>query len=281
MTQPTPALSFKEKILAKALTSMLKPLVRLLIHQNITYPGFLNLLKNTYVEVAETSFEIKGKRLTDSRISLLTGVHRGDVKRIRNEQITQPTEKEIKASLSAQIMSVWTGHQAYLNLKEEPKVLYRYAHEGHPSFEDLVFSISKDKHPRSILDEWLHQGLIKLEKQDGKETVTLINKGYVPEKDFEEKLFFAGKNIGTHLSVVTHNLEGQSPPLFDRAVYYHHLTEASVQTIECASKEKLMIALTEINQLANQLQEQDIQANNAIHSMHVGAYFYSSKKSNQ
>ncbi|MCF6254050.1 MAG: DUF6502 family protein [Thiomicrorhabdus sp.] len=279
MSQSTSVTSVKESILAKALTAMLRPLVRLLIHQNITYTGLLNLLKSIYVEVAEESFEITGKRLTDSRISLLTGVHRGDVKRIRNASLTEPSEKEIKASLSAQIMSVWTGHQAYLNTKGEPEKLYRYAHEGTPSFEELVCSISKDKHPRSILDEWLHQGIIELTKQNDKEYVTLIQKGYVPEEDFEEKLFFAGKNIGTHLSVVTHNLEGQHPTLFDRAVYYHQLTENSVELIEKASKEKLMVALTEINQLASQLQEQDKQAKEAQHSIHVGAYFHRSSNS--
>mgnify|MGYP000424532541 CR=1 FL=1 len=43
MTQDTPT-SIKEKALAKALSNMLKPLARLLIHQDITYVGLLNLL---------------------------------------------------------------------------------------------------------------------------------------------------------------------------------------------------------------------------------------------
>ncbi|WP_019557827.1 DUF6502 family protein [Thiomicrorhabdus arctica] len=264
----------KEIVFAKALSKILKPLVRLLIRQNITYTGLLNLVKSIYIEVAEESFQISGKRLTDSRVSLLTGVSRGDVKRIRNEHLTQPTEKEIKASLSAQMMSVWAGHQAYLNASGEPIPLYRNALDGSPSFEELVFSISKDKHPRSILDEWLDQGLIKIEEKQNKEFVILLEKGYIPKEDFEEKFFFAGKNIGDHLSIVTHNLENKTPPMFDRAVYYNQLTEASIKTIEETSKVKLMITLSEINQLANELQTKDKQSNNAVHSMHVGAYFY-------
>ncbi len=274
MSTDTPKTASKEKILAKALTQMLKPLVRLLIHQNITYIGLLDLLKNTYIEVAEESFGLEGKRLTDSRISLLTGVHRGDVKRIRTDGLTQPTEKEIKASLSAQMMSIWAGHQAYLDSNGEPVCLYRYAQDGSPSFEELVLSVSKDKHPRSILDEWMNQGLVTLFEENGKEQITLSEKGYVPTADFEEKLFFAGKNIGDHLSVVVHNLENQTPPMFDRAVYYHQLTEASIKTLEDTSKTKIMDVLTEVNQLANQLQAQDKQADNADHCMHVGAYFH-------
>lgn len=278
MSQDTLTPTSKEQILAKALSKMLKPLVRLLIHQNITYTSFLNLLKTTYVEVAEESGAIEGKRLTDSRISLITGVHRGDVKRIRAEGVTEPSEKELKAGLSAQVMSIWAGHQAYLNANGEPTDLYRYAQDGSPSFEALVLSVSKDKHPRSILDEWIHHGLVELFVKDHKELITLTEKGYVPEADFEEKLFFAGKNIGDHLSVVAHNLENQIPPMFDRAVYYHRLTDTSVQILEAKSKEKMMQVLSDINQLASQLQSQDEPADNAVKSMHLGAYFYQETK---
>ena len=279
MSQDNVAPTSKEHILAKALTQMLKPLVRLLIHQNITYTGFLNLLKKTYVEVAEETCEIKGKRLTDSRISLITGVHRGDVKRIRNEGLTQPSEKEIKAGLSAQVMSIWAGNQAYVDENGEPKTLYRYANDGSPSFEELVLSVSKDKHPRCFLDDWMNQGLVELFETDHKEQISLTEKGYIPEEDFEEKLFFAGKNIGDHLSVVAHNLENKTPSMFDRAVYYHQLTETSVQTIEDVSRAKMMDALTDINQLASRLQTQDAEASDANYSMHVGAYFHLQQKS--
>jgi len=45
----------KETVLLQTLTTIFKPLVRLLIHQNITYIGLQNLLKNIYVKVANTS----------------------------------------------------------------------------------------------------------------------------------------------------------------------------------------------------------------------------------
>ena len=179
MTQEA-STSFKEKALAKALSTMLRPLVRLLIHQDITYVGLLNLLKRTYVEVAEESFSIESKKLTDSRISLITGIHRGDVKRIRTENVNQPTEKELKASLSSQLMSIWMGHQGYIDSKGQPLSLFRYQQDGSPSFEELVFSISKDKHPRSILDEWVSHGLVEAFTEEDLEKIQLTQAGYIP-----------------------------------------------------------------------------------------------------
>lgn len=271
MVTSNSALQQKEKALAKAIKTMLKPLVKLLISQGITYIGLLEMLKRTYVEVAEESFSLKNKRQTDSRISLLTGVHRKEVKRIRSELDTPLTEQEIKASKSAQMMALWTGHQAFLNVQGHPAPLYRNACDGEPSFETLVHSVSKDKHPRSVLDEWLNQSIVII-NTDGK--IQLNEAGYVPSEDFEEKLFFAGKNIGDHLAVVAHNLAGETPPLFDRAVYYHNLTPESVKTLENQAKEKMMQILTEINQQASQYQEQDKGKEEAKASMHLGAYFH-------
>jgi hypothetical protein len=258
-----------ETRLFKALTIMLKPLVRLLIRQNITYVGLQSLLKRTFVEVAEEHFQLQGKRLTDSRISLLTGVHRGDVKRIREETTSPPTDKEIKASVSAQIMAVWLGNKDYLDERQQPKILYRNKKDGDPNFEELALSVSKDKHPRSILDEWLAQGIVTSLDND---RLQLNKSGYVPSEDVEEKLFFAGKTIGSHLSVVAYNLENKSPPMFDRTIFYHGLSAESVKKVEQLSKEKMMIVLTEINQLASQLQESD-QTTLAPYHFQLGAYF--------
>ena len=264
----------EEKALLYALKTILKPMVHLLIRQNITFVGLQGLLKQIYVKVADESFQLDGKRQTDSRISLLTGVHRADVKNIRSQDSDESSAKELKASLSAQIMSIWTGHQAYLDKKGKPKPLFRTSSEGTPSFDQLVHSVSKDKHPRSFLDDWLNQGIVEYLREGEKDMIVLSEKGYVPEADYEEKLFFAGKNIGDHLSVVVNNLENTQPSMFDRAVYYEALTKESINELESMSKSKMIEVLIEINQRASELQEKDRAKENANHGMHVGAYFY-------
>ncbi|BBN59028.1 DUF6502 family protein [Hydrogenovibrio marinus] len=266
----------KDQLFAKALVLILKPLVKILIHNNITYIGIQSLLKKAYVQVAEAVFGLPDKKQTDSRISLLTGIHRGDVKRIRESLQDQTFEKEIKASLGAQLVSVWLSHTKYNDESGNPLPLFKMASEGAPSFEELVLSVSKDKHPRSILDDWVNQRLIST-LEDGR--IMLNDKGYVPEDDFEEKLFFAGKNIGAHLEVVASNLESQNPPMFDRAIYYSKLSEESIEKLESRSKKKMMALLTEMNLLARQFQEADEANDKNSGKIHLGAYFY--KKNEQ
>lgn len=267
----------KDRLFAKALVLILKPLVKILIGHNITYVGIQSLLKKAYVQVAEADFSLPDKKQTDSRISLLTGIHRGDVKRIRESSQDPTFEKELKASLGAQLMAVWLSNPKYSDENGNPMALFKNTNDGKPSFEELVLSVSKDKHPRSVLDDWVNQGLI-FALEDGR--IMLNDKGYVPEDDFEEKLFFAGKNIGSHLEVIASNLENKCPPMFDRAIYYTGLSEESIEKLERVSKKKMMALLTEMNQLARQFQESDEIEDKHSGQIHLGAYFYKKNESN-
>jgi hypothetical protein len=269
-------LNGQQTALFKALKSILKPLVAMLLRQGVTFTALTDLLKITYVEVADSQFKLAGKAQTDSRISVLTGVHRKEVKRIRElaEESMQPKEK--KASLSAQLMATWLGQSAYLLANGQPKPLLRLQNSEDVSFESLVRCVTRDVHPRSILDEWLHQGVAALDAQD---RVVLQQAGYVPDHDFEEKLFFAGKNIGDHLSAVAYNLApatllGQTPAMFDRAVYYNDLSAESVQALEAFAKQESTKLLTQVNKMASQLQSQGKGASPSGCTMHFGAYFY-------
>lgn len=269
-------LNGQQTALFKALKSILKPLVAMLLRQGVTFTALADLLKITYVEVADSQFKLAGKAQTDSRISVLTGVHRKEVKRIRELEAETLQPKEKKASLSAQLMATWLGHQAYLLADGQPKPLVRLQSSEEASFENLVRSVTRDVHPRSILDEWLHQGVVTLDAQD---RVVLRQAGYVPDSDFEEKLFFAGKNIGDHVSAVAHNLApatllGHTPAMFDRAVYYNDLSAESVQALEVFAKQESTKLLTQVNKMASQLQSQGQAPSQSGYSMHFGAYFY-------
>lgn len=268
----------QQTALFKTIKRILRPMVSLMLRQGITYTAFIDLVKATYVEVADKECVIEGKRQTDSRISVLTGVHRKEVKRIRELEEVPLEPKERKASLSAQLVSTWLGNPDYIDENGKPLALKRVSEGKEVSFDSMVHLVTKDVHPRSILDEWLNQGMVKLDMEG---LVMLQESGYVPDEDFEEKLYFAGKNIGDHLSVVNHNLTGEAMPMLDRAVYYQGLSKDSVKTLEVFSRRASLELLTEVNQMAGRLQAQDKACEQACHSMHFGAYFYRLETENE
>ena len=83
----TQTLATPPRSLIAAVRRLLRPLVKLLLNYSVQYPALTSLLKQTYVEVA-TAMPVEGKIQTDSRVSLLTGIHRLDVKRLRNEIVS-------------------------------------------------------------------------------------------------------------------------------------------------------------------------------------------------
>ncbi|MEX0617416.1 MAG: DUF6502 family protein, partial [Pseudohongiellaceae bacterium] len=175
-------------VLVAAIEKLLRPLVRLLLAYQITYPQLATMLKSIYVDVAESDFRVNGKRQSDSRINLLTGVHRKDVKRLRSETREQrPVPQNI--SLGARIIGHWLGSPDYLDNRGRPLPLpLRDSTPGARNFDDLVETVCKqDIRPRVILDEWLRLGVAHINDDDH---VVLNTGAFTPEKGFDEKGFF-------------------------------------------------------------------------------------------
>jgi len=269
---PSPAL-------VRALKLMLKPLVRLLLANGITYPFLTNVLKGIYVEVADKEFPLDDKKQTDSRISLLTGVHRKDTRRLRNQDINDNPPPE-NLSTSAQLIACWVGKAEYLDENGQPLPLLKKSPEtSEVDFETLVKNVSKqDLRPRVVLDEWLRLGIVHI---DSDNRIVLNTQAFIPKDNFEEKAYYFGQNLHDHIAAGTHNLVGGTKPFFDRSVYYNCLTEESVEKLNRLSNELGMQALKAINSEAMQLQETDHKLATAQERINFGIYFYhATEKSN-
>jgi hypothetical protein len=148
---------------------IVRPLVRLLIAHGISFTEIAEHLKRLYVEVANDHFTIEGKRQTDSRIALVTGVHRKDVKRFREEDSGLREEKQ-GFSPTAMILSRWAGESRFMTKGSARPLLRRRDALAHPdksvarlaTFEDLIESVSKDIPVRAVLDEWLRVGVVTI-----------------------------------------------------------------------------------------------------------------------
>lgn len=257
--------------LVMALRRILRPLVRLLLSYSVQFPYLANLLKLTYVEVATREFPLDRKPQTDSRISLLTGIHRQDVKRLRGEMMTEAGPPPA-VSLGAQLVSRWMGEAAYLDVNGRPRPLPRLAGDGgDASFERLVQSVNKDIRPRVVLDEWLRLGVADLDAED---RVVLRAEAFVPAHGQEEKLFYFGKVIHDHLAATSHNLTAGQPPMLDRCVYFDQLTEHSADQLADYSKTLAAEAMQALNQKALELQKTDSGKLKATHRITFGLYFY-------
>lgn len=264
--------------LIAALRQLLRPLIKLMLVNGITFPFLSGLLKSLYVEVAREEFLLNGKPQTDSRISLLSGVHRKDVKRLGEESQLEYAPPAT-VSLGAKLVAAWTSNAMYLDENGQHLPLPRQASEGGArSFEGLVSSVSKDIRSRVILDEWLRIGIAHLDEMD---RVCLNTDAFIPENGYEEKAYYFGQNLHDHIAAGAHNLLGQRPPFLDRSVYYDKLTPASVAELSELSRKLGMEALVAVNKRAEILQKQDADKTDAVQRINFGVYYFGVEEKRQ
>lgn len=252
----------------RVLRGLLRPLVRTLIARGVGAPAFYRLVKQVYVEVAEDDFALDQTQPTDSRVSLLTGVHRRDVRAIRSAQGPSWVEDRQKVTTLATVVGRWLADPEFSD-KGTPKPLPRAGEAG--SFERLVRSVNKDVRPRTLLDELLRQGLVVEEEGS---LLTLTTSALIGPADTDQKGVFFAANVGDHLAAAAANLEAETPQFLERAVFYNGLSETSVTALDTQARRLSQPVLETLNSSARSLQKQDQEAGDGTQRIRFGVYFY-------
>lgn len=251
----------------RVLRGLLRPLVRLMIARGVTLPAFTRMMKALYVETAEADFRLDGQKMTDSRISVLTGVHRRDVRALR-DPVPDPARQS--TTLLATVVGRWMADPLWQDGQGAPAPLPRQS-SGGPSFESLVRAVNKDVRPRTVLDELLRQGLVGPDA-DGR--LRLDRSALVGPGDRDHKSIFFAANIGDHIAAAAANLDKDPAPFFERALFYNRLRPDSVAAVETRARALSTEALVALNTLAARHQSADAEDKDATHRLRFGLYFY-------
>jgi hypothetical protein len=265
----TPSIS---KILEQAFARILRPMIRLALSHGVTYPALAEILKFTFVDVAQQDFKISNEAASDSRINLLTSIHRKEIKRLRELSMRDTAEISESVSLGAQLVGLWLSQAPYIDEAGHPKPLPRLASAGgEASFETLVTLANKDIRSRVVLDEWLRLGVASINERD---EVTLNTQAFIPSQGFEEKSFYFTHNLHDHAAAASANMRGQQPPWLERSVHYDALSADSIEELNQLAHQAGMEMLQRLNRRAIELEARDaaiLQKNRFT----CGIYFYS------
>ncbi len=256
----------------RACRRILRPLIKVMITHGVTLPAVIALLKQVYVEVALDSFHLDGKAMTDSRISMLTGVHRKDVRTLREHGV--PATAPPPMSVGATVIGRWLGDPRFIEADGHPRRLPRAGSRDELSFNVLVAEVSADVRPRTVLDELLRQGLVVHDEAD--DQIALLVEAFVPRADHPAIYEFFASNLHDHAAAAADNLltrDGKAPFL-ERAVYYNGLQPKSVDALEGAARRLALGALNELNAEALALQREDRDLPGARERFRFGVYFY-------
>ena len=218
------------------LDSLFAPLARLLVARGVVFPDFAERMRAHYIAAAER----QAGKTTDSRLSVLTGLQRREVTRLRGF-----VPRDERPNPLSRLVALWQTDPAWAQ-GGTPLTLPRNGPAR--SFEALAWSVRRDVHPRTMLDALTASGTVAL-SEDGSE-VLLVRASYQPLAGSEDQLAYLARNLGDHLGTATDNVLGGKPPQFERAVHYTGLTEAQVQALAEAHAEGQMALFQDLSRRA-------------------------------
>ncbi len=255
----------------KAIEYLLYPLARLVIARSINYGSLTDLIKFVMVKEAERQLKQKTTEvISDSRISIVTGIHRKEVKRIRAMKANDVSVYE--PSLASQVVARWAGEKK-LQSKNGPKRLPRKKlTEKAFDFDDLVTSIHTDVRPRVVLEELIDRGLVTVDEND---ELQLHPEKLAMKQDQEETLHYLSLNIHDHLATAVNNFSNPDHKQLDRCVHYHGLSKEAVERLRKMAEKHSMDSLVVINKVAQDLIKDPQSKGNQ--RMNFGTYFHHEK----
>lgn len=221
----TPPPDAEQQALLDAVWAVLGPMARLAVARGLPYAALEDTLRRAMVKAAADVHPQVPPHRSVSRIATATGINRREVTRLTRDD--PETNHRPGRSAASEVFTHWVSDRGYRDRRGVPKVLPRLGPA--PSFESLAQTVTRDVHPRSLLDELLRLKLAVLD--EASDTVALRRDGFVPSGDRVRMLGFLAENVGDHLAASVANVVGGGRSHFEQAIFADGLSAASMDEV--------------------------------------------------
>ena len=131
-----------------ALRLLFRPVARIMLRAGINWRELADVCKATYVEVATEDFGIRGRPTNISRVAILTGLTRKEVRRLRDLLEEASPEVFSRMNFATRVLSGWHQDEEFLDAEGKPRPLPREGASG--SFESLCHRYSPPPDPEVL-----------------------------------------------------------------------------------------------------------------------------------
>jgi len=183
-----------------ACRTWLRPVARWLLRSGVTWKEFAELSRNVFVATASEEFGIRGRPTNVSRVALLTGLARREVRRERVAAALAPAAEEA-LNHASRVLSGWHLDADFLDELGRPRVLP--ATGDGATFATLLKRYAGDIPTTALVKELLRAGSI--ERVDGR-SYRVLRRYYMPRPMDGKSVERAGSVLADIVATVEHNL---------------------------------------------------------------------------
>jgi hypothetical protein len=260
-----------QNAILSACKEFMRPIVRLLLKNGVDYRAFSELCKAIFVDVASDDHGIRGRKTNMSRVAVMTGLSRKEVKKLRDAMASGMFSGATRTRRPELVLSIWHSHPDFVDAKRRPK---RISFEGTGStFRQLVTMVGGDIPPRAMLNELMRAGSVV---EEG-EKLRIVSRSYVPEPHDPEAVLVAGGAIRDLAATIQYNLGCDDPELraLERRVYSAKLPKSQRTRFRKLAREKGELLLKDLNAWLSERQAtNDTEPAEDSPRVGVGVYFF-------
>lgn len=208
----------KQALLA-AYRHLLTPLVRILLRNGISYLEFAEIARQVFVDVAGRDFTLPKRKISLSRIAIMTGLSRKEVARLAREGVqTARVTRDSELSRVGRVLQGWYTDSDFTGPYGVPLDLKFDDVPRRTSFSELVRRYSGDMPARAMLDELLRVGAARIEQDSG--LIRVLTRSYIPEKLAAESIRYFAEATHGFIDTLDVNLRkiGPGKGRFERRV---------------------------------------------------------------
>lgn len=154
--------SQQKKVLG-AFQLVLRPVVKILLRYGIGYNEFAETVKTAFVDVGSTEFGIRGRPTNISRVAVMTGLTRKEVRRLRTKIESGEDAVVVKSTPITEILHRWHAEDEFLDSQGRPATLPFSGGRG--SFSSLVKQFGGDVPAGAMRTELLRVGSVELNEK--------------------------------------------------------------------------------------------------------------------
>ena len=192
----------QKKKVARAFKLALRPIVKILLRYGIGYSEFAEMVKTVFVDVGSSDFGIRGRPTNISRVAVMTGLTRKEVRRLRTKIESGDESITVKSTPISEIIHRWHAEDDFLDDSGRPAVLPFAGSEI--SFSELVRRFGGDVPPGAMRTELKRVGAIN-EETNG--DLRLVRRTVIPDDDSDNIVTGIVHAAYPLLSVLSHNTD--------------------------------------------------------------------------
>jgi hypothetical protein len=193
-----------KKQILKAVFLVMRPLAKIMLRYGIGFREFAEVAKSAFVEVASTEYGIRGRPTNISRVAVMTGLTRKEVRRIRDQIELGEMTIALKTTPLATVLHRWYSESEYLDEEGRPATLPFSGSEI--SFSSLVRKFGGDIPPGAMRTELKRVGALS-EDDDG--NVSAIKRAVHPHTEHDSLCAAFAHGVYPLLCTIAHNTDPQ------------------------------------------------------------------------